>query len=68
MNAMNIGPEITSLIDEIRNGKIHGANQLASRGLVGAARTGYLFKPARYSFSQVKAASAASRLFCARSP
>ena len=29
MVAMNISPEIVSLIDEIRNDKVHGASELA---------------------------------------
>ncbi len=33
MGAMNTSPEITSLIDEIRNDKVHGASQLARQAV-----------------------------------
>jgi len=33
MSAMNISPEITSLIDEIKNDKIHGASELARQAV-----------------------------------
>ena len=33
MDAMNISPEITSLIDEIKNDRVHGASQLARQAV-----------------------------------